>query len=333
MSCHQRSVDFCNARFDAVGARLTSYLAAQKDGGYVELTLGPLDAGQEQDDWEYFGSIIGPVAGRISNASFRLDNEIFYLEANHGSNLLHGGSAGFSNRRWNTDPDPDMSASRSRFTLESADLDQGFPGNVGVVAEFRWESDSWLELEITAQTSRPTPLNITQHIYWNLGGPDAETIFDHLLQVHADSYLPVHEDLLPTGELRSVGQTPFDFRSPRKIGECLAHHDPQIAIAKGLDHCWALNGTGFREVAKLSEPDSGLQMAIWTDQLGLQIYTANHLGEGKIGKGGRSYLKHAGIAFETQGFPDALNHPHFPSIIVRPGEVYRNRTRFVFTRE
>lgn len=319
--------------FDAFGARVTAFRVSRHDEELVDIVLGPAKSRSSDHGWTYFGALIGRVAGRIANARFDLDGVAYELEANDGCNLLHGGPNGFSNRIWAWDALSNSAATQARFSLTSGDLDQEFPGEVEVSAHYSWEADKWLELEITATTSKPTPLNLTQHIYWNLGGPDTETIRDHVLQVHADQFLPVHEDLLPTGELRSVGQTPFDFRSPRTIGDCLNSRDPQIAIVKGIDHCWAPNGIGFREVAILSDPNSGRRMSVWTDQSGLQIYTANHLGDGQIGKCDRPYQKHAGIAFETQGFPDALNHPHFPSIIVRPGELYRNRTRFVFTNE
>lgn len=317
--------------FDALGARVTAFCLLHRDDDTVDIVVGPANSNARHQDWTYFGAVVGRVAGRIAKAHFDLDGVAYRLEANDGRNLLHGGQKGFSSQIWTRDPLGDGSADQIRFTLKSGDLHQGFPGEAEVSAFYSWDADNWLELEITATTSKPTPLNLTQHIYWNLGGPNTETISDHLLQVHAERFLPVHEDLLPTGELRSVERTPFDFRSPRPIGECLDSCDPQMAIAKGIDHCWALNGIGFREVAILSDPHSRRQMSVWTDQPGLQIYTANHLGEGQIGKGGRPYQKHAGIAFETQGFPDAVNHPHFPSIIVRPGELYRNRTRFVFT--
>ena len=319
--------------FDAFGARVTAFRLSHRDDEAVDIVVGPANSNSRDQDWTYFGAVVGRVAGRIARARFDLDGVAYELGANDGCNLLHGGQNGFSSQNWARDPLGDDAAAQIRFTLQSGDLDQGFPGEVEVSAHYSWEADNWLELDIRASVSKPTPLNLTQHIYWNLGGPGSETIHDHVLQVQAERFLPLHADLLPNGELRSVEQTHFDFRSPRRIGTALGCCDPQIAIAQGIDHCWVLNGAGFREVAILSDPHSGRRMAVWTDQPGLQIYTANHLGAGPAGKGGKPYRQHAGIAFETQGFPDAPNHPHFPGIIVRPGELYRNRTRFVFTNE
>lgn len=319
--------------FDALGARLVSFTVLDQRGQTGDVVLGPNGTFEPDQGWIYFGAIVGRIAGRIANARFDVDGLAHQLEPNDAGNLLHGGSSGLSRQIWSEAIRSKSETGQTCFSLTSKDLDQGFPGTLEISAQYSWEANKWIELDITATTLRPTPVNMTQHIYWNLGWPDTETICDHLLQVHADSFLPVYESLLPTGEMRSVEQTPFDLRSPRSIGECLDSSDPQISIAKGFDHCWVLDGTRFREVAILSDPHSGRRMAVWTDQPGLQIYTANHLGTGPAGKGGQPYRQHAGIAFETQGFPDAPNHPHFPGIIVRPGELYRNRTRFVFTNE
>jgi aldose 1-epimerase len=316
--------------FDSLGARLTRFCVHDGQGEAIDVVLAPRQADDLRLDRAAMGAVVGRYAGRIDRAWFVIDGKGCQLAANDGANLLHGGADGFAQREWTLALDHPAEQGL-RFWLASPDGDQGFPGELQAQVFYRWQAGEWLEVEILARTSRPTPCNLTQHIYWNLGGLSETVVSDHLLQINAFAFLPVRADMVPTGELRAVGGGPFDFRKARAIGEVLASADPQIAVAGGIDHCWVLDSSDFREVATLAHPPSGRSMAVWTDQPALQVYTANHFGEGPQGKAGMPYPRHAGIALETQGFPDAPNQPHFPDAILRPGQVYRNRTRFVFS--
>lgn len=315
--------------FDSYGARLAGFRLPDGNGGAVDVVLGPMRLEEVLLDRAAMGAVVGRYAGRIDGARFSIDGSLFILNANEGANLLHGGAEGFALRDW-TVARGDAGEDTLQFGLVSRDGDQGFPGELAAEVLYSWKAGEWLEVAFAARASWPTPCNLTQHIYWNLAGPDEARVSEHWLRINAAAFLPVRGDMVPTGEIRPVAGTPFDLNGGRRLSDLLAASDPQIAIATGIDHCWALGGTGFREVAELTHPRSGRRMTVWTDQPGLQVYTANHFGEGPAGKGGAPYRRHAGIALETQNFPDAPNRPNFPDAILRPGETYRSRTRFVF---
>ena len=317
--------------FDSFGGRVASFLVPDRNGQLGDVVLGPLNPGDSRLDRTFMGAVVGRFAGRIAGASFAIDGTRYQLAPNSGPNLLHGGADSFSHRDWNIVQAGAGNDRSLRFALISADGDQGFPGAVSVRASYRWDEGKSLQLDIEADSTRPTPFNMTQHIYWNLGGPGAADVCDRLLQIKASHYLPIRADSVPTGEIRAVDGTAFDFCAPRSIGQCLSNRDEQIQLAQGIDHCWVLEGEGFREVAALFHPPSGRKLTVLTDQGGLQVYTANHFGDGPAGKGGAPYGRHAGIALETQAFPNAPNQPDWPDTILRPGMTYRSRTLFAFS--
>jgi aldose 1-epimerase len=314
-----------------LGASIVKLTTPDSAGAFADVVLGYHHRDSYRHDVDYHGRVVGRFANRIANARFSIDGEQFELEPNDGNHLLHGGAEGFGHRVWDQEDVVTADGRGQRFSLVSIDGDQGFPGRVTATASYIWNDNNELIIEFEARTTRPTPFNITQHAYWNLGGPDEDAILAHCLRVDADHFLPVDEKLIPTGDVRSVLGTPFDLRAPRPIGDCLAVSDPQLEQAGGFDHCWVLNGQGFRRVAELFHPASGRRLAVSTDQPGLQVYSGNGLATGLAGKSGKPYCRHGGIALETQKFPDAPNHAHFPDAILRPDRPFRSRTTFSFS--
>ena len=310
------------------GAALTSLAVPDRNGVLNDVLLGYPVADDYTRDNAKQGAVVGRFANRIAGAAFTLDGTRFSLTPNHGPHLLHGGDTGFSERDWAREPATTDDGAGLRFSLISDDGDQGFPGTVSVSTTYVWTDDYRLIVDFAASADKVTPFNIAQHSYWNLGGSAEPDIHDHWLSINGDHVLAVTDDLIPTGALDPVLGTVFDFRQPKCLGDMLA--DPALAATAGLDHCWALGGTGLREVASLFHPPSGRRLTIATDQPGIQVYTGNHLGGGPNSKTGKPYHRHAGIALETQHFPDSPNHPHFPDTILRPDMPFHSRTVFAF---
>ncbi len=291
----------------------------------VPSASGPIDAvaGYESldgyvADKGYLGAIVGRCANRIADARFVLDGETFHVSANEGSNCLHGGALGFNNRLWAIRT-PDSTRPRAVLTYVSADGEEGFPGEVRVRAAYELIADDTLRIDYEAECDRATPVNLSQHIYFNLsGGGD---ILDHTLRIAAWAITPVRGDLIPTGELISVAGTPFDLRQGRVIGEAMAEPHPQLTIPGGFDMNWALDPTPGPALT-LTSPKTGLSLEIETDQVGMQVYAGQAMPS--------PFVKCAAIALEPQGFPDAVNHPNFPSVILRPGKTYRHRSIYRF---
>jgi len=273
------------------------------------------------------GAICGRYANRIAKARFDLDGRTFALSENEPPNHLHGGFKGFNKRIWKAEPDEVGNA--VRLTLERPDGDEGYPGAVSASVVYRLTDDPALEITMEATTDRPTVINMVYHGYWNLAGHGSGSIRDHNLQIEADHYTPVGPGKIPTGEIAPVAGTAFDFRAGRPIGT--AFDDASQLPEAGYDHNFCLNGTGLRRAARAFDPSSGRGFEIWTDQPGVQFYTANHFEKlPAIGKGGAVYNKHAGFALETQVYPNSPNEPRFPSAVLRPGETYRHVMRVPF---
>lgn len=308
------------ARVTSYGATLTELRVPDRQGNLADVILGYDTLDAYRAGRHYFGATIGRVANRISGATFLLDGQRCSLSANDPPNQLHGGTVGFDKRAWHAEALPGDTAVRCQ--LVSEDGDQGFPGRLTASVLFTLTDDNELSISYSAQADQPTPVNLTNHAYFNLAG--SGTILDHELLLNADRYTPVGPGLLPTGEIRQVEGTPFDFRSALPIGSRLAH------VPGGYDHNFVLAGDGVRLAARVREPGSGRTMEAWTTSPGVQLYVGNFLA-GEEGKGGRRYGKHAGFTLETQGYPDAVNQPGFPSVILRPGEAWRHRTVFRFS--
>jgi aldose 1-epimerase len=277
---------------------------------------------------------------RIAKGHFALEGSDYFLPINNPPNSLHGGAVGFDKVLW-TVAGAHVTAAGPELTLEhlSSDGDQGYPGNLHVIAVYTLTEDNGLRLDFTATTDRATVVNLTSHSYFNLRG--AGDVLGHVVQIRADRFTPVDETLIPTGELRSVAGTPFDFRTPTAIGARIAVNNEQLRFGHGYDHNWVISPSvgsaagsdpsGLRLDATVYEPESGRVLEVLSTQPGLQFYSGNFLDGTLTGKGGRVYGRRAAFCMEPQHFPDSPNHPEFPSTVLRPGEMYRQSLEYRFT--
>jgi aldose 1-epimerase len=320
------------ARIMNYGATLVSLRTPDRDGHFKNIVLGfdslePYLAGVP-----YFGATVGRYANRIAGGRFVLDGRSYQLPQNNGPNSLHGGIRGFDKRIWEAQPIESPQGPALKLTYMSAAGEEGYPGELTVRVTYRLTRDDSLSIEYEATATAPTPVNLTNHAYFNLTGDFTRPILDHVLTIHADRFTPVDETLIPTGELRAVAGTPFDFRRPRMIGSHIGDADEQLRRGHGYDHNWVLNGPGSGVVspaALLVDRESGRTVEVRTSQPGLQFYSGNFL-DGKPSGSGTVYGHRTGLCLETQHFPDSPNRPGFPSSILRPGEVYSQKTLFVF---
>jgi aldose 1-epimerase len=313
------------------GATLVAVEVADRDGVSAGVVLGLDDASAYADTTPgrnpYLGATVGRVANRIAGAAFELDGEHFSLVANEGANSLHGGREdSFDRARWDV-----VDVSETHLVLHhiSPDGAAGYPGTVRVEATFE-VTDQALALTYTALTDRRTPLDMTQHAYFNLAGEHGVSVLDHTIAIDAVAVLPVDEALLPTGELRAVTDTPFDLRDARRIGDGVAALQ-RDGWGDGYDHNLRLAGPAgrLRDVAVLIDPGSGRRMTLATDQPCLQLYTGNRLGR-TVGRGGVTFPMHGAVCLEPQHAPDSIHHPEWPSIILEPGVRYLHRTGYRF---
>lgn len=307
------------------GAAIQSLLAPDRDGALADVALGHATLAPYVQQPQFMGGTVGRVANRIARGRFTLDGKDYQVPVNNGANSLHGGTQGFDKCNWQV---MDCDDAQVVLQLVSPDGDQGYPGTLTATATYRIEGDS-LSVEYLARTDRPTLVNLSSHAYWNLAGEGApEGALGHLLTIPADHYLPTDAGAIPTGEFRSVADSPFDFRRAMAIGARVRDaSDPQIAIGRGYDHNWVI-GRGLSEeprlLARVEEPNSGRAMEISSNQPGLQFYSGNFLDATLSGKTGQLYRMGDAIALEPQMFPDTPNQPQFGSIRLDPGETYRN---------
>jgi aldose 1-epimerase len=305
------------------GARLTSLRAPDRDGHSAEVTVGPADARGWLDDVAYLGASVGRVANRIRDGRFVLDGVQHQVATGPDGNTLHGGPGSFDRRPWTVRR---ADGTAVELALVSPDGDNGFPGRLDVTARYELDGD---ELAITygATTDQATPVNLTNHTYWNLAG--SGSIEAHVLTVPADRYVPVDEALLPTGELPAVDGTPFDLREPTPVGRHLRSGHPQLLRAQGYDHTLVLDdgpsGPQLRTAARLHDPGSGRTLTITTDQPGVQFYSGNFL-DGSLRYRAGAARQGDALCLETQYFPDSVNQPGFPDTVLRPGQQYESRT-------
>ena len=309
------------------GATLYSLLVPTPKG-LLDVVLGYDDpAGYEGPSGTFFGATVGRNANRIAGGKFTLNDKSYTLDVNNGPNNLHSGLDFYSFRIWQVKSTTDNAIT---FALHSPDGDQGYPGELDVEVTYTLTEDNAIRIDYVGIPQSETFVNMTNHSYFNLNGHDSGSVLNHTVWLDADHYTPADEVSIPTGEIAPVAGTPMDFRTPKTVGRDIEQNFEALIFGKGYDHNWCLNNGGkFAKVATLTGDRTGLSMDVYTDLPGVQIYTGNFIFE-ELGKGGFVYRHRPGICFETQYYPDAINHPNFPSPIVKAGEVYRTSTEFRF---
>ncbi len=316
------------------GATLVAVRTPDRAGFLGDVVLGFDDVrGYESPDNQYFGCTTGRVCNRIAKGQFTLDGYTYVLATNNGPNHLHGGAVrSFDKVFWTGEvASGSGDAPAVRFRYRSKDGEEGYPGNLEVEVTYSLLPGPVLQVVTTATTDRRTPVNVTNHAYWNLAGAGSPTVLEHVLRIDAERYTPTDDTLIPTGRIASVLGGPLDFTEPLAIGVRIG--ELTGTPTAGFDHNYVLRpGDGVREVAQLREPGSGRWMTIATTEPGLQLYSGNHL-HGQHGKGGRAYPQRSAVCLETQHFPDSVNHPQFPSTILEPGARYRTVTEWRFGAE
>lgn len=314
------------------GCTITSLSVPGKDGKLADVVLG-FDTLQPYLNGEapYFGCIVGRVANRIKEGKFTLDGAQYSLSVNRPPNCLHGGFKGFDKVVWDVVEHKQGEKPSITFKYHSRDGEEGFPGDVSVTATYTLTSSTTMRLDMEAvPENKPTPISLAQHTYWNLAGHDSGLILDHTTQIWAQHVTPVDENTIPTGEIFPVKNSPFDFTSEKKIGAQI----PEVGL--GYDHNYVLDcgeeRDGLKRAVRIKDPSSSRVLNLWTNAPGMQFYTANYV-NGIKGKGGAIYEKHSAVCLETQGFPNAINQPDFPSTVVRPGEKYTHTMVYEFSVE
>jgi aldose 1-epimerase len=316
--------DRLRVRITNFGGRMVSIEAPDRDNHRDHILLGFADVAAYADYGGSFGCLLGRFANRIAGATFEVDGQSYALSKNNGNNTLHGGAVGFNRVFWTVATAEDATLI---LTHVSPDGDQGFPGQVTVQATYQLDADS-LSLTFEARTTKPTVINLSAHPYFNLGGPANPDVLGHEVTIAAETFLPTDAAQIPTGEIRSVTGTPFDFRTPTPLGARIRQPDPQLFHGLGYDHCFVLGTNG--PAIRVHDPVSGRVLEIHTDQPGIQVYTGNKLSGTFAGHGSVVYRQSAGLALEPQEFPDAPHHPDFPSTVLRPGDVYSRTIRYRF---
>jgi aldose 1-epimerase len=317
------------------GATITSIKVVDRDGKFADIALGydRVEDYMNAVDKPYFGSIVGRYGNRIAKGRFSLDGKTYSLATNNGPNHLHGGIIGFDKVVWEATPLKGDEFTGVTLTYLAKDREEGYPGNLDIKVTYKLTTENELVIEYDATTDKATPVNLTNHTYFNLAGEGNGTILDHELMINADHYTPVGETLIPTGKIESVKGTPFDFTRPKTIVRDINQDNEQLTFGGGYDHNFVLN----KETEKMTlaatvyEPASGRFMEVLTDQPGVQFYCGNFLDGRLIGKSGKPYVYRGGFCLETQHYPDSPNQLDFPNTILRPGQVYTTKTVYRFS--
>src|ERR1700674_3534622 len=318
------------------GGAVVSLKVPDRNGKLADVVLGYDTADGYVNDKSYFGALVGRYGNRIGHAQFMLDGKTYTLAKNNGENSLHGGIKGFDKALWTAKILPAKDGQSLELSYLSKDGDEGFPGNLKVTVTYRWTDANALQIEYSATTDKKTVVNLTNHSYFNLAGQGSGDILGHQLVIEADKFTPVDSGLIPTGELRDVAGTPFDFREATAIGARIDQDEEQLKLGGGYDHNFVLRRAAYVEEsldARVVEPASGRVLEVWTTEPGVQFYTGNFLDGKTPGKGGVTYPRRNAFCLETQHYPDSPNQPKFPSVVVKPGERYHTITTYRFTVE
>lgn len=319
-------------RITNYGGIVQSLVISDRNGDPVDVAVGFDSLDLYLAGHPYFGALIGRYGNRIANGQFELDDQVYKLAKNNGRNHLHGGIKGFDKVLWSSDAVVTESGN-ARLTLNytSKDGEEGYPGSLSAQVTYTLTNDQALVINYKATTDKATPVNLTNHTYFNLNGQGSGTILDNVLQINASKFTPVDETLIPTGELTEVQGTPFDFRSFKAIGEGIDDPHEQIQYGGGYDHNFVLDEPSLEvPVAIGKSAATGIRMRVFTQEPGIQFYSGNFLDGSLIGKDGAKYVRRAAFCLETQHFPDSPNQPAFPSTILQPGETYTTTTIYKF---
>jgi aldose 1-epimerase len=321
------------ARITNYGAIVQSLFVPDRNNKFEDIVLGYDSLSGYLRVNPYFGAIVGRYGNRIGKGEFSLDGESFQLSINNGNNHLHGGVSGFDKKVWEAEEVKSDLGPALKLTYFSADMEEGYPGNLTLSVIYTLTNDNKLRIDYSATTDKKTILNPTHHSYFNLTGDSNNTILDHKLMINADKFTPVDRELITTGELSDVEGTPMDFREPTSIGLRINDDNEQLKFGGGYDHNWVLNnydGT-LQKVASLYDSTSGRFMELYTDEPGLQFYSGNFLDGSITGKNGVVYNYRSGLCLEAQHFPDSPNKENFYPVVLNPGEVYEQTTIYKFS--
>ncbi|MDG2448942.1 MAG: galactose mutarotase [Saprospiraceae bacterium] len=315
------------------GGIVTKIQVPDRDGSLGDVVLGFDSLKGYLDDHPYFGAIIGRYGNRIDKGAFEINEESFQLPINNDPNSLHGGFQGFDKKVWQVKEHTIEEGGGIELSSISKDGEEGYPGKLNVTVEYALTNDNELLIDYRARTDKPTVINLTNHSYFNLKGAGNGNVLEHVLRIESDQFTPVDETLIPTGAVENVKNTPFDFSTPKTIGERIDSENIQLQHGGGYDHNFVLRDSSskLKSVAIVYEPSSGRQMEVLSTEPGVQFYTGNFLDGTLIGKGGKSYNKRYGFCLETQHFPDSPNQEKFPSTRLDPGEEYRSKTIYKFS--
>jgi aldose 1-epimerase len=313
------------------GATIVAIQVPDRNGKLADVVLGYESLQGYETGASYFGGLIGRYGNRIGGAKFALDGQTFLLAKNDGRNSLHGGKRGFNKVVWTAHEPISKEGQTLELSYVSKDGEEGYPGTLSVQVRYTWTDRNELRVQYSAHSDKFTVVNLTNHSYFNLTGDPSKNILGHMLQLEAPRFTPVDDGLIPTGELRKVEGTAFDFQNPVAIGKRISDADAQLKLGKGYDHNWVLAaGTGLKLAARVVEPGTGRVLEIRTTEPGIQFYSGNFLDGAPGGKNGSVLAYRTGFCLETQHFPDSPNHANFPSTVLRPGHAYQSETVYRF---
>lgn len=330
---NSKGAEACILTYGGIVQKLTM---PDRNGQFADIVLGFDNLQDYINKSPYFGALIGRFGNRIGGGQFTLDGHTYILPKNDHGNTLHGGLQGFDKRLWKVvkaDVGPD--GPELELNYLSKDGEEGFPGNLNVFATYTLTDDNALKLVFTATTDKPTVVNLTHHSYFNLSGQGSGSILDDLVYINSDEITAVNSELIPTGQFENVTGTPFDFRTPTAIGARINEPNEELQYGPGYDFNWVINKPlgQFGLMARVTDPKSGRVLEVWSDQPGLQFYTGNFLDGTLVGKDGKVYTRRSAFTMEPQDYPDAPNHPNFPSCVLRPGQTYHNTIEYKFSVE